>query len=66
LNPGPVFCDAAAGRKGLLVELMPQWHLPVFQLTIAHPRNGALRRQVRIFREFACEMVPKLFPTLPK
>ena len=53
-------------RKGLLVELMPQWHLPVFHLTIAHLRNGMLRRQVRIFREFACQMVPKLFPALPR
>jgi DNA-binding transcriptional LysR family regulator len=53
-------------RKGLLVEVMPQWHLPVFHLTIAHPRNGMLRRQVRIFKEFACEMVPRLFPTLPR
>lgn len=53
-------------RKGLLVELIPQWHLPVFDLTIAHLRNGILRRQVRIFMEFACQMVPKLFPTLPK
>lgn len=53
-------------REGLLVEVMPQWHLPVFHLTIAHIRNGILRRSVRIFREFACQMVPRLFPMLPK
>jgi hypothetical protein len=44
---------------------MPQWHLPLFDLTIAHLRNGHLPRQVRVFKEFATQMVPKLFPTLP-
>ena len=52
-------------RKGLLVEVMPQWHLPLFDLTIAHPRTGHLPRQVLVFKEFATQMVPKLFPTLP-
>jgi DNA-binding transcriptional LysR family regulator len=52
-------------RQGLLVEVMPQWHLPLFDLTIAHPRNGHLARQVCVFKEFATQMVPKLFPTLP-
>jgi DNA-binding transcriptional LysR family regulator len=53
-------------RKGLLVEVMPQWHLPLFDLTIAHPRNGHMPRQVLVFKEFATQMVPKLFPTLPR
>jgi DNA-binding transcriptional LysR family regulator len=52
-------------RKGLLVEVMPQWHLPLFDLTIAHPRTGHMPRQVLVFKEFATQMVPKLFPTLP-
>jgi DNA-binding transcriptional LysR family regulator len=52
-------------RKGLLVEVMPKWHLPLFDLTIAHPRNGHMPRQVLVFKEFATQMVPKLFPTLP-
>jgi DNA-binding transcriptional LysR family regulator len=52
-------------RKGLLVEVMPQWHLPVFELTIAHTRGRHMPRQVRVFEEFATQMVPKLFPTLP-
>ena len=52
-------------RRGLLVEVMPQWHLPLFDLTIVHLRNGHLPRQVRVFKEFATQMVPKLFPTLP-
>jgi DNA-binding transcriptional LysR family regulator len=52
-------------RKGLLVEVMPHWHLPVFDLTIAHQRDRYLPRQVRVFKEFATQMVPKLFTKLP-
>jgi DNA-binding transcriptional LysR family regulator len=52
-------------HKGLLVEVMPQWHLPVFDLTIAHLRDRYIPRQVRVFKEFATQMVPKLFPKLP-
>jgi DNA-binding transcriptional LysR family regulator len=52
-------------RKGLLVEVMPEWHLPVFDLTIAHLRDRYVPRHMRIFKEFASQMVPKLFPRLP-
>ena len=52
-------------RKGRLVEVMPEWHLPRFDLTIAHASSGHIPRQVRVFREFASQMVPKLFPVLP-
>jgi DNA-binding transcriptional LysR family regulator len=52
-------------RTGLLVEVMPQWHLPVFDLAVAHLHNRYLPQQVRVFEEFACQMVPKLFPKLP-
>ena len=52
-------------RKGLLVEVMPEWHLPVFDLTISHPRDRYLPRHVRVFKEFASRMVPTLFPNLP-
>lgn len=52
-------------RHGLLVEVMPEWHLPVFDLSIAHLRDRYIPRHVRVFKEFATQMVPKLFPTLP-
>ena len=52
-------------REQLLVEVMPDWHLPCFDLTIAHLRNGHMPRQLRVFKEFATQMVPKLFPALP-
>jgi DNA-binding transcriptional LysR family regulator len=52
-------------RQGLLVEVMPEWHLPVFDLTVANLRERYLPRQVRIFRDFASQMVPRLFASLP-
>ena len=52
-------------RAGLLVEVMPEWHLPLFDLTIAHIRTRHLSRAVRVFKEFASQMVPTIFPTLP-
>lgn len=52
-------------REGRLVEVMPEWHLPRFDLTIAHASRGHIPRPVRVFREFATQMVPKLFPDLP-
>ncbi|MGF6289265.1 LysR family transcriptional regulator [Paraburkholderia youngii] len=52
-------------RSGQLVEVLPDWHLPVFDLTIANLRDRYLPRQVRIFRDFASKMVPGLFGTLP-
>jgi DNA-binding transcriptional LysR family regulator len=52
-------------RNGLLVEVIPQWHLPIFELKIAHLRDRYLPRHVRVFKEFATQMVPKLFPNLP-
>jgi DNA-binding transcriptional LysR family regulator len=53
-------------RAGRLVEVMGQWHLPVFKLTIAHLRDRPVSRPVRLFKEFACDLVPKLFPDLPR
>jgi DNA-binding transcriptional LysR family regulator len=52
-------------HRGLLVEVMPEWHLPLFSLALAHAHRVHLPRPVRVFREFATQMVPRLFPTLP-
>jgi DNA-binding transcriptional LysR family regulator len=52
-------------RSGRLVEVMRQWHLPVLNLTIAHLRDRPVSRPVRLFKEFAGDLVPKLFPDLP-
>jgi DNA-binding transcriptional LysR family regulator len=52
-------------RNGLLVEMLPEWHLPRVHLVLGSPRRGHPPRQVRVFREFVTQMVPKLFPSLP-
>jgi len=52
-------------RQGKLVEVMPKWHFSVFHLWLAHLGNRFTTRAVRVFKEFAAEMAPKLFPKLP-
>jgi DNA-binding transcriptional LysR family regulator len=51
-------------RKGLLVEVMPAWHLPLYDLSLVHLGNRYIPRHVRVFKEFAAQITPKLFPTL--
>jgi DNA-binding transcriptional LysR family regulator len=52
-------------RKGLLVEVMPSWHLPIYDLSLVHLGNRYIPRHVRVFKEFAAQITPKLFPKLP-
>lgn len=51
-------------REGRLVEVMPEWLLDTFELSIIHPANRYVPRAVRMFTDFAAEMAPKLFPSL--
>jgi DNA-binding transcriptional LysR family regulator len=52
-------------REGLLVEVMPTWHLGLYDLSLVHLGNRFIPRPVRAFKEFAAQMTPKLFPKLP-
>jgi DNA-binding transcriptional LysR family regulator len=52
-------------RDGRLVEVMPNWHFPIFKLSVVHLGNRYTPRPVRVFKEFAAQMAPTLFPTLP-
>jgi DNA-binding transcriptional LysR family regulator len=52
-------------REGRLVEVMPDWRFPTFDLSLVHLSNRLVPRQVRAFKEFAVEMAPKIFPDLP-
>ena len=52
-------------QSGKLVEVMPRWRLPVFDLSIVHLGNRHIPRPVRVFKEFAAKMAPVLFPNLP-
>jgi DNA-binding transcriptional LysR family regulator len=52
-------------RDGRLVEVLPRWRLQPVDLSIVHLGSRYISRFVRLFKELAIEMVPKLFPALP-
>jgi len=52
-------------RNGRLVEVMPEWHFPAMDLSLVHLGNRHMPRTLRVFKEFALQMVPTLFPDLP-
>ena len=52
-------------RKGRLVEVMPDWHFPTFDLSLVHLGNRHMPKPTRLFKEFATQMAPTLFPSLP-
>ena len=52
-------------REGRLVEVMPTWHFHNFHLSVVHLGNRYIPRPVRVFKEFAAQMTPTLFPKLP-
>jgi DNA-binding transcriptional LysR family regulator len=51
-------------RRTQLVEVMPKWHLPAFDLWLIHPGNRHIPRHVRVFKDFAARIVKSLFPDL--
>ena len=53
-------------RSGRLIEVMPDWHFPLYDLSMVHLGNRHTPRTVRVFKEFAGQMIPKLFPSLPR
>jgi len=52
-------------RDGRLVEIMPDWRFATFYLWLVHTGNRYLTRPVRLFKEFAAQRAPTLFPKLP-
>jgi DNA-binding transcriptional LysR family regulator len=52
-------------REGRLVEVMPKWHFRTFDLSLVHLGNRHIPRPVRVFKEFAAQRAPTLFPGLP-
>jgi DNA-binding transcriptional LysR family regulator len=55
--------DLIAGGK--LVEVMPRWRFRAFHLWIIHLSNRYVAKPVRLFKDFATERIPSLFPNLP-
>jgi DNA-binding transcriptional LysR family regulator len=52
-------------RKGRLVEVMPDWHFQTFDLSLVHLGNRHISKPCRLFKEFATQVAPTLFPALP-
>jgi DNA-binding transcriptional LysR family regulator len=52
-------------RQGRLVEVMPDWHFQSFDLSLVHLGNRHISKPCRLFKEFATQMAPTLFPSLP-
>lgn len=52
-------------RDGRLVEVMPNWRFHTFDLSLVHLGNRHMPRPLRLFKEFAVQMAPTLFPDLP-
>lgn len=52
-------------HEGRLVEVMPRWRFPAFNLSLCHLSSRYTPRPVRVFKEFAAQMAPALFPDLP-
>lgn len=52
-------------RDGRLVEVLPGWTLPVFDLCLVHPATRPPSKPMQAFKDFAGDMVPRLFPDLP-
>jgi DNA-binding transcriptional LysR family regulator len=61
----PPIVQPALLREGRLVEIMPKWRFRTFDLSVVHLGNRHMPRPVRVFKEFAAQMAPTLFPTLP-
>jgi DNA-binding transcriptional LysR family regulator len=52
-------------RQGRLVEVIPDWRFPTWDLSIVHLGNRHISKPCRLFTEFAAQMAPMLFPDLP-
>ena len=51
--------------NGRLVEVMPNWRFRTLDLSLVLG-NRHMPKAVRMFKEFALQMAPQLFPNLPK
>jgi DNA-binding transcriptional LysR family regulator len=52
-------------EDGRLVEVMPDWRFRTREIFLVHVANRHLSKPYRLFKEFAVQMSPTLFPNLP-
>jgi DNA-binding transcriptional LysR family regulator len=50
---------------GSLVEVLPDWKWPAFDMKVVHLGSRYLARAVRAFIDVAAQVAPALFPDLP-
>lgn len=53
-------------RKGRLLDAMPDWRFPTFDRSLVHLGNRHISKACRLFKEFATQMAPTLFPNCPR
>lgn len=51
--------------SGRLVEVMPDWRFTAQDLSLVQPSSRQTSRPVRLFKDFAVQILPALFPELP-
>ena len=61
----PPVVEPSLLREGRLAEIMPKWKFRNFDLSLVHAGNRHMPRVVRVFKDFAANMAPQLFPKLP-
>jgi DNA-binding transcriptional LysR family regulator len=61
----PPIVRADLMREGKLIEVMQAWRFLAQDLSIVHLSNRQAPRPVRLFKDFAVQMAPTLFPMLP-
>lgn len=61
----PPIVETGLLRDSRLVEIMPKWRFRNFDLSLVHAANRHVPRAVRVFKDFAANMAPTLFPKLP-
>jgi DNA-binding transcriptional LysR family regulator len=59
----PPFVQPALVREGRLVEVMPKWRFRTLDLSLLYLSNRHVSRPVSLFKEFAAQMAPALFPS---
>jgi DNA-binding transcriptional LysR family regulator len=52
-------------REGRLVEVMPDWRFHALDLSLVHLGNRHMPKPARLFKDFAVQMTPTMFPDLP-
>jgi DNA-binding transcriptional LysR family regulator len=52
-------------RDGRLVEVMSDWRFRTLDLSLVHLGNRHMPKALRVFKDFAVQMTPTLFPNLP-